>query len=110
MAKATLTTILFAFALPVMAAEYPATDQAGNIYPAECRRDLSDVRALVVPVDGFPDPRMQALWTPSIGGRTDIILVSRRLGGWRYDDAIRHERCHALMARLYPATGGQWHR
>jgi hypothetical protein len=95
---------------PALGAEYPEFDQAGNRYPEACRRDLSDVQALVVPVDGFPDPRMQALWTPSIGGRTDIILVSRRLSGWKYADAVHHEKCHALMAKLYPSTGGQWHR
>jgi hypothetical protein len=109
MPKAILTTILCAFALPVMAAEYPAVDQAGNVYPVECRRDLSDVQARVVPVDAMPSTH-GAVFVPSIGGRTDIILVSRRLGGWKYDDAVRHERCHALMAKLYPSTGGQWHR
>jgi hypothetical protein len=110
MPKAILTTILCVVALPVMAAEFPATDQAGNVYPVECRRDLSDVPALIVPVDSFPNPNMQALWTPSIGGRSDIILVSRRLSGWKYADAVHHERCHALMAKLYPETKGQWHR
>jgi hypothetical protein len=109
MVRATLTTILCAFALPAFAAEFPAVDQAGNVYPVECRRDLSDVQALIVPVDGFPNPNMQALYVPSIGGATDIILVSRRLGGWKYADALHHERCHALMARLYPETGGRWH-
>jgi len=109
MPKAFLTTILFAFALPVMAAEYPATDQAGNAYPAECRRDLSAIKALIVPVDGFPNPNMQALYVPSIGGSADIILVSRKLTGWKYTDAVHHERCHALMAKLHPATGGRWH-
>jgi hypothetical protein len=110
MPRAILTAILVAFATAAFAAEYPAVDQAGNVYPEACRRDLSDVQARVVPVDGFPDPRMQALYVPSIGHRTDIILISRRLSGWKYDDAIHHERCHALMARLYPETGGQWHR
>jgi hypothetical protein len=110
MVRATLTTILCLCALPVAAADYPVRDQANNIYPAECRRDLSDVQALIVPVDGFPNPNMQALYVPSIGHRTDIILVSRRLSGWKYADAVHHEKCHALMAKLYPATGGQWHR
>jgi hypothetical protein len=108
MPKAILTTILCAFALPVMAAEYPATDQMGHVYPQECRRDLSDVQARVVPAD-LPDTHL-AMYVPSIGHKTDIILVSRRLSGWRYEDALRHERCHALMAKLYPSTGGQWHR
>lgn len=109
MPKATLTTILLAFALPVMAAEYPATDQAGNVYPIECRRDLSDVQARVVPVDALPGTHL-AVYVPSIGHRTDIILVNRKLSGWKYADAVHHERCHALMAKLYPETKGQWHR
>lgn len=110
MTRISLTTILCAFALPVMAAEFPEFDQAGNRFPPECRRDLSDVPALIVPVDGFPDPRMQALYVPSIGHKSDIILISRRLGGWKYADAVHHERCHALMAKLYPETGGRWHK
>ena len=105
----TITAILCAFAIPVMAAEYPEFDQAGNRFPPECRRDLSDIKALIVPVDGFPNPNMQALYVPSIGGSADIILVSRKLAGWKYTDAVHHERCHALMAKLYPATGGRWH-
>lgn len=109
MVRATLTTILCVCALPVAAAEYPATDQMGNVYPQECRRDLSDVQARVVPVDAMPNSH-GAVFVPSVGGMTNIILVSRRLGGWKYTDAVHHERCHALMARLYPETKGQWHR
>lgn len=105
-----IITILCLCALPVAASEYPAFDQAGNAYPVECRRDLSDIKALVVPVDGFPHQRQLAQYVPSIGGKNDIILVSRRLGGWKYDDAVHHERCHALILKLHPETGGQWHR
>jgi hypothetical protein len=109
MPKAILTTILCVVALPVMAAEFPATDQMGNVYPEPCRRDLSDVQARVVPVDAIPGNHL-AVYVPSIGHKTDIILVSRKLGGWKYADAVHHEKCHALMAKLYPSTGGQWHR
>ena len=95
----------------VAAAEYPATDQSGNVYPVECRRDLSDVAATVIRGDlgTVGNQKRLGLWSPSIGGRTDVIMIERNLSGWKYDDALRHERCHALMAKLYPATGGQWH-
>ena len=95
--------------LSAHAAEHPEYDQAGNRYPQECRRDLSFIAARVVPVDGFPDPRMQALYVPSIGGKHDLILVRRSLAGWKRADAEQHERCHALILMLHPETRGRWH-
>lgn len=81
------------------AADYPATDQSGNVYPVECRRDLSDVPATVIRGDlgAVAGRRRLGLWSPSAGVLPDLIMISDRLGGWKYDDALRHEKCHSLM-------------
>ena len=112
MTNRALMVLVFVFsAIPLLAqaTEYPEFDQAGNKYPLECRRDLSFIAARVVPIDDLPDPRMQALYVPSIGGKHDLILIRRSLAGWKRADAEQHERCHALMLTLYPETGGRWH-
>lgn len=98
------------------AAEYPVTDQSGNVYPVECRGDLLDVKVTVIRVDSaelqvgnpFMGKRL-GMFVPSIGGKTDVVIIDKNLWGWKYDDALRHERCHALMAKLHPETGGAWH-
>ena len=78
-----------------------ATDQAGNVYPAECPDSLVD------------DPAWQARMTIThaaitgsnvngttrsvlVGGKA-FIVISPRVAGWKERDVIRHEMCHGRL-------------
>lgn len=82
----------------------PQHDQAGNVYPFACRGELSGGTIVRVPAN---DPRITVVvtrpHTHALATRwpDGTIYVSDNLTGWRYDDAVRHERCHALL--------GAWH-
>ncbi len=84
-------------------------DQVGHAYPIECQGDLSWVKADIVRVPQN-DPYLQMLAPfnrPNLA-RVNLstnpprIVVSDRLSGWKYDDALRHELCHVVA--------GNWHK
>lgn len=102
-------------------------DQTGiNVYPPECSVDANYPPVLILPMPravmaeiaavdalrGGTEMRdgvlMLARWDTTGGKNT--IMVDNMVGGWRRADAIRHERCHALIAKLYPETNGKWHK
>ena len=107
-------------------ASQPDTDQANNVYPVECRGDLSSVDVLVdwrspdamealavgLGLDGGigTGPKLLGRWEPASGQLREMIVLDNSLAGWKRTDALRHERCHALWAKLHPETGGRWHR
>ena len=87
----------------------PSTDFAGNVYPIQCRGDLSYVKApiLFVPPSHLAD--YGAKHGMNAGTRLygltvmrSFILIDNTLRGWKRADAIRHERCHVIA--------GDWHK
>lgn len=125
MSSRVFTTILCACAISACAGQ-PDTDQVGHLYPAECRGDLSNIDVLVdwrapdamealavgLGLDGssLSGPKLLGRWVPGNGQLREMIVLDDSLGGWKRADALRHEKCHSIMARLHPATGGAWHR
>jgi hypothetical protein len=99
-----------------------AYDQAGNIYPLVCLGHIED--GLDVDIQPVSHATLQAMlppgtppfielrghWTgPAKGSvhRDGTILIDRELTPHLYNDAVRHEMCHAKMYRL---TGSaSWH-
>ena len=86
----------------------PITDQVGNIYPRECRGDLSWVDAPFENVSREWLAKRESMFGAQPGGRVLGVTFARRsfvidetLSGWQRDDAIRHERCHVIR--------GDWH-
>ena len=90
-------------------------DQVGNIFPAWCT--LETLASINLPIVRATPQQLNesnknfnaqivALWIPGL----EIIMVSDRLAGWKYDDALEHEKCHSLTNKLYPETKGQWHK
>lgn len=84
-------------------------DQVGYMYPMKCRGDLSWVKAdvRVVPrtvMRAASPPGYEALgMTFQRGpGEPALIWISDHLSGWRYDDALRHERCHVVAGHWHP--------
>jgi hypothetical protein len=84
-------------------------DQFGNVYPPECRGDLSHVAATIQAVT--PDalqfwaaalhkPANWRLYGLTVGRKS--ILVDETIAGWKRDDLVHHERCHIIA--------GEWHR
>lgn len=100
---------ILALALGGCSTQEPMTDFAGNVYPAECRGDLSGVKAPII----FTAPDIMAklgearhlAYDQRLYGLTlnrQIIFIDSSLEGWKREDAIRHERCHILT--------GDWHK
>ena len=84
------------------------TDQFGNVYPPECRRDLSEVAVPVINVQ----PQVLQIWARALHKplysrmyaatiAREVILVDETVRGWKRDDLIHHERCHVVA--------GNWH-
>jgi hypothetical protein len=91
---------------------WPAQDMFGNVYPVECRRDLSDVqtpdRKPPTILELEPDQmeviakarRVEGrLWAVTYNRR--LILLDASLTGFARADILHHEQCHVLM--------GAWH-
>jgi len=89
-------------------------DQAGNVFPEDCRQDLSWVQ---VPVFRQPREKLNEAYAARGGmmrrgdsvngiyievGTAAFIMIADDLSGWRYDDTLHHERCHAIV--------GDWHK
>lgn len=95
--------------------DYPATDFAGNVYPADCRRDLSFIDIPIETVSRYELENVGLLAGTRFGSRvwgaytwpTPRIRIDEGLRSWMRDEVIHHERCHALMDRLYHRP--QWH-
>ena len=82
-------------------------DQVGNVYPPECRGDLSHV---VADIQFVSQKRLMMQrgadqytmgWTYKVGNPR-IVYIREDLTGWRRDDVIRHELCHIVA--------GDWHK
>ena len=91
----------------------PATDFAGNVYPAECTIAASIAepaeRVAMDPVlmqafDANPNHRTYGAY---ISGNPGVIFYDETLRGWLLDDVMRHEGCHAL--RFHRTGEAQWH-
>jgi hypothetical protein len=99
--------ILLAASLTACAShEGPLTDQAGNVYPPQCRGDLSKVEATITfkPRQWMAEEAAILGYEGRILGETwgNHIVIDDSLRGWKREDTLRHERCHLLM--------GQWHK
>lgn len=92
-----------------------ARDQVGHVYPAQCKRDLSDHPAvqssvvLYVPADKM---HPQKGVTPfglhlNFGTGPSLILIQEGMPAWRTADTLHHERCHAVM--LWETGNANWH-
>lgn len=102
-------SIVLALVCSACAAQ-PSVDQSQNAYPPECRGDLSGISAVIIRADLGRDAngrKRLGWWMPGIA--VDTIMIDSGLSGWRYDDAVTHERCHSRMNALHPETGGKWH-
>lgn len=94
---------------------FPFTDQLSNIYPPECRQDLS--KKIDTPIQFMTQaainagrPRgswpWNAKWQLFKDGHREI-WINKDLEGYELWDALQHERCHELMYRM---TGkSMWH-
>lgn len=85
-------------ALMLAGCSMPAQDQVGNFYPLVCQEPLTAMwqeASYPVVID---EDRPGYLAGLTFGG---TIFISPKLRGWRYDDAVRHELCHAVV--------GDWH-
>jgi len=99
---------LVAFSLGGCSTDGPITDQVGNVYPRECRGDLSWMDAPFHDVSREWLAERTAKFGGSPGDRIlgvtfarHSFVIDETLTGWHRDDAIRHERCHVLV--------GNWH-
>ncbi len=94
-----------------------ARDQAGRIVlPPECSPTaLAAVSATIVKVP-YGSPLLHWDWGSADGKAMPdghgggLIIIRDDLAPWYYEDVRRHEACHCLWAKLYPATKGQFHR
>ena len=80
------------------------TDFVGNVYPEECRRDLSYVEtpvsavseAFLLRIKKVPKgTELYELHVTRTGGSTHIYIRDD-LHGWIKEEAIHHGRCHAI--------------
>lgn len=86
------------------------TDQLGNPWPPECRRDLS-VDTAAIPIHFAPRANMNGAngWfmtfgsTDSHGVLTGLILIADDLIGVEYADVLHHERSHAVCGLTWHA-------
>lgn len=115
-AKAYITLAFCLLSACSTAGEY---DSQGNLYPPHCRGDLTeiDMPTVAVPpavlsmLNRNMNRRQLEAWlepdgmTPNGGALVDVTLPD-----WAKADARKHAACHSLTAKLYPSTGGQWHR
>lgn len=86
-------------------------DQAGNVFTEDCLQDLSWVQ---VPVLRVPRKFLDTLYARQIGPGETLnghytedsgagqIFIADDMHGWRYEDTLHHERCHAIA--------GEWHK
>jgi hypothetical protein len=95
------------------------TDYAGNVYPPQCRQDLSAL-TVSVPVVEVEQPRLNRIASTTTGrpaavyglyieiGKVRAIYVEKGLMGWKRADILHHERCHAYLDIL--GLDPNWHR
>ena len=78
-------------------------DTLGNVYPAECRGDLSYLKQKVVILFvGRHYIRVRSDGRAEIGLKVgDTILVANDLKPAVRDDVVKHELCHVIA--------GKWH-
>ena len=89
--------------------EYSIYDQNGNLYPIECRKDLSFIKTPVYIDDSLHDQHLKGKWQVFNDGARMILISDRLLfDDHLFNDAIRHERCHDLMYDLY--HNADWHK
>lgn len=84
------------------AAEFgPATDQAGNVYPAECPDSLVDDPAwqarMTIKHAAIATPNVMGLTLNTLVDGKAFIVISPRVAGWKERDVIRHEMCHGRL-------------
>lgn len=89
--------------------DYPR-DLVGNVWPAECRRDL---QVLTATIKIHPAPRANLTGVNGLFfsfGNTDgngvldgFILIADDMTGFSFEDTLHHERCHAV-------AGMAWHK
>jgi len=94
----------------VMAVASCASDDAdmfGNVYPPECRGDLSSVVASVARVPQFSLPHGALSVTVMVNGKSSIF-IEERLNDREYASVLKHERCHALLYSM--GKNPQWHK
>lgn len=115
-AKAYITLAFCLLSACSAAGEY---DSQGNLYPAHCRGDLAEVDMPTVAVppavlsmlNRNMNRRQLEAWLEPDGIMVNGgALVDVTLPDWAKADATKHAKCHSLTAKLYPSTGGQWHR
>ena len=106
--KGWATTAVSFFLAGCTAEGGPITDQVGNVYPKECRGDLSWMDAPFHNVSREWLAERKVKFGAAPGERVLAVTFARHsfvidetLSGWQRDDAIRHERCHVLV--------GNWH-
>lgn len=107
-----LALFLAALAYPTAAAPNLSGDLEGNIYPIECRRDLSGDASLMSRVvitwnDNMPRHLGGITYPRLVGGKV-LIVMNSFYTGHRRDDYTQHELCHA--AGLLGLAPTQWPR
>lgn len=95
-------------------------DIVGNVYPEECRHDLTqDPLVKTAVVVRLPRTAMDALPGAVIAARYNnhgntviisgvpIIRIADDLSGWMYQEVLFHEEVHVCMYRLHGDV--RWH-
>ena len=89
--------------------DYPR-DLVGNVWPAECRRDL---QVLTATIKIYPASRANLNGANGLffsfgdiddnGVLNGVILIADDMTGFGFEDTLHHERCHAV-------AGLAWHK
>ena len=92
-----LLTLLF-----ITACADNTRDLWGHVLPAECQGDLSSVPVPVARADHrlMPHGVLGACIGCDKGDASALILIDDRLNRREFASAVRHERCHWLLASL----------
>ena len=77
-------------------------DQVGNVYPAQCRGDLSNVYVILYFVDRATI-RKKSDGRATIGvALGQVVYVADDLKPDIRDDVVRHEKCHVIAGNWHP--------
>ena len=92
-------------------------DFAGNVFPPQCQ-DVADIHPDIVEVAPSVLAGMEARmgyrrwgqWSPYAMSKNPhgVVLIDNTLSGWKREEVLKHERCHAAM--FVRVGNPHWHR
>tara|TARA_R110000868_G_scaffold190815_1_gene434643 strand:+ start:3264 stop:3635 length:372 start_codon:yes stop_codon:yes gene_type:complete len=107
LAACALCVVGIALMMAVVSCASDDADMFGNVYPVECRGDLSGVVASITRVPQFSLPHGALGATVMVNGKSSIF-IEERLNDREYASVLKHERCHALLYSM--GKDPQWHK